>query len=85
MVNIPIFIILTDGLDQNQKTKVTKSATLVTFIIIVAFILVGKYIFEIFRLTIPGFKVFGGIMMFFIVFEMLQLEKPSIKNHLLKV
>lgn len=38
-----------------------------------------KYIFQIFGLTIPAFKVFGGILIFFIGFEMLQSKKSSIQ------
>jgi len=81
IVNIPIFIKLTEGLDQKQKKKVAKTATIVAFIIVTGFIVIGKYIFEIFGLTIPSFKVFGGILIFFIGFEMLQSKKPSIKSH----
>lgn len=81
IVNIPIFIKLTDGFDQKQKRKIGKTATLVAFIIVTAFIMIGKYIFEIFGLTIPAFKVFGGILIFFIGFEMLQSKKPSMKDH----
>ncbi len=64
IVNIPIFIKLTDGLDQKQKRSIAKTSTLVAFIIVTAFIVIGKYIFEIFGLTIPAFKVFGGILIF---------------------
>ncbi|MEQ9378631.1 MAG: MarC family protein [Imperialibacter sp.] len=81
IVNIPIFIKLTDGLDTEKKKQIARTATLVAFIIVTAFILIGKYIFEIFGLTIPAFKVFGGILIFFIGFEMLQSKKSSIKNH----
>lgn len=81
LVNIPIFIKLTEGLEQPKKKAIAKTATLVAFIIVTTFILVGKYIFEIFGLTIPAFKVFGGILIFYIGFEMLQSKKPSIKHH----
>jgi multiple antibiotic resistance protein len=81
IVNIPIFVKLTEGTDYNKKKEISKTATLVAFIIVLAFILVGKYIFEIFGLTIPAFKVFGGILIFFIGFEMLQSKKPSIHRN----
>jgi multiple antibiotic resistance protein len=77
-VNIPIFVKLTEGLDEKGKKKIAKTANIVAFIIVIAFILVGKYIFQIFGLTIPAFKVFGGILIFFIGFEMLQSKKSSI-------
>ncbi len=78
-VNIPIFIQLTKGLDERKKKAISKTANIVAFIIVLAFILIGKYIFEIFGLTVPAFKVFGGILIFFIGFEMLQSKKSSIQ------
>jgi multiple antibiotic resistance protein len=78
VVNIPIFVKLTEGTTEKKKKEIAKTSTLVAFIIVISFILVGKYIFEIFGLTIPAFKVFGGILIFFIGFEMLQSKKSSI-------
>jgi len=80
-VNIPIFVELTNGVDESKKSEISRTSNLVALIIVVAFILMGKYIFQIFGLTIPAFKVFGGILIFFIGFEMLQSKKSSI--HLL--
>jgi multiple antibiotic resistance protein len=81
IVNIPIFIQLTDGIDEKKKKEIAKTSNIVAFIIVVSFILIGKYIFEIFGLTIPAFKVFGGVLIFFIGFEMLQSKKSSIHLH----
>jgi multiple antibiotic resistance protein len=81
IVNIPIFVQLTEGLDEKNKRKISRTANIVAFIIVVAFILIGKYIFQLFGLTIPAFKVFGGILIFFIGFEMLQSKKSSIHHH----
>ena len=81
VVNIPIFIQLTAGLDEHKKKEVAKTANIVAFLIVFSFILIGKYIFQIFGLTIPAFKVFGGILIFFIGFEMLQSKKSSIHQN----
>ncbi len=78
MVNIPIFVKLTEGVDERKKKEIAKTANIVALIIVVSFILIGKYIFQIFGLTIPAFKVFGGILIFFIGFEMLQSKKSTI-------
>ncbi|MGD0710830.1 MAG: MarC family protein [Bacteroidales bacterium] len=78
IVNIPIFIQLTEGVNEKKKKEIAKTANIVAFIIVIAFIFIGKYIFEIFGLTIPAFKIFGGILIFFIGFEMLQSKKSSI-------
>jgi multiple antibiotic resistance protein len=79
LINIPIFVQLTDGLDQKKKQEIAKTASIVAFIIIVAFILIGKYLFQIFGLTIPAFKIFGGILISYIGFEMLQSTKPGVQ------
>ena len=78
IANIPIFVKLTEGLSEKKKREIAKTACIVAFLIVFAFILIGQYIFQIFGLTIPAFKVFGGILIFFIGFEMLQSKKPGV-------
>jgi multiple antibiotic resistance protein len=75
IVNIPIFVTLTEGQSEKNKRRVAKTSSIVAFLIVLAFILIGKYIFQVFGLTIPAFKVFGGILIFYIGFEMLQTKK----------
>ena len=64
--NIPIFISLTEGASKAEKQKVNKKAVLVAFIIIAIFVMLGKFIFELFGITIPAFKITGGILIFFV-------------------
>ena len=40
----------------------------------------GKYIFELFGITIPAFKITGGILLFFVGFEMLMSKKSTIHS-----
>jgi multiple antibiotic resistance protein len=77
IANIPIFVKITEGQDDKKKKEIAKTASIVAFLIILAFILIGQYIFQIFGLTIPAFKVFGGILIFFIGFDMLQSKKTN--------
>jgi multiple antibiotic resistance protein len=82
ITNVPIFIKLTEGQEQKKKREIATTACLVAFVIIVAFILIGKYIFQIFGLTIPAFKIFGGVLVSYIGFGMLQSNKNG--EHLIK-
>jgi multiple antibiotic resistance protein len=82
ITNVPIFIKLTEGREQKKKREIATTACLVAFVIIVAFILIGKYIFQIFGLTIPAFKIFGGVLVSYIGFGMLQSNKNG--EHLIK-
>ncbi|WP_408066191.1 MarC family protein, partial [Zunongwangia profunda] len=40
--------------------------------------ILGKYIFSLFGLTIPAFKITGGILIFFVGFEMIRAQEASI-------
>ena len=79
IANIPIFVKLTEGQNEKKKKEIAKTSTIVAFLIVLAFILIGQYIFQIFGLTIPAFKVFGGVLIFFIGFDMLHSKKTSVQ------
>ena len=78
VANTPIFIGLTGGLDKQSKKRIAKTASITAFIIIAVSVLIGKYIFELFGMTIPAFKITGGILIFFVGFEMLMSVKSKI-------
>ncbi|MFT7119611.1 MAG: multiple antibiotic resistance protein [Nonlabens sp.] len=78
--NMPIFLTLTEGADKEAKQRINLKAVLVAFIIVTVFVLLGNYIFDLFGITIPAFKITGGILIFFVGFEMLQSKKSNIKH-----
>lgn len=82
--NVPIFMSLTEGADQKEKERINKKAIYVAFFIVLTFILLGKFIFQLFNITIPAFKITGGILIFYSGFQMLQSKKSNLK-HLDKV
>ena len=78
--NIPIFLGLTKHADRTTKKVISKKATFTAFIIVAGFIILGKYIFDLFGLTIPAFKITGGVLVFFVGFEMIRAQQSSIDN-----
>ena len=80
IANTPIFLGLVEGEDSTSKKKIAARATITAFIIVCAFIIAGKYIFELFGITIPAFKITGGILIFYVGFEMLMSKKSSIHS-----
>ncbi|MEZ7496912.1 MarC family protein [Leeuwenhoekiella aequorea] len=78
--NIPIFLSLTEGASKEEKQRVNKKGILVAFIIIAVFTVLGKFIFQIFGITIPAFKITGGLLIFFVGFDMLQSRKSGVKH-----
>lgn len=78
--NLPIFLSLVGGADKETKLRINKRAVIIAFIIVSIFVILGKFIFELFGITIPAFKITGGILIFYVGFDMLQSKKSSIKN-----
>lgn len=78
--NMPIFISLVDGADKETKQRINKKAIIIAFIIVSIFVVTGKFIFELFGITIPAFKITGGILIFYVGFEMLQSKKSNVKH-----
>ena len=78
--NMPIFLSLVEGADETTKKRINIKSVLIAFIIVTIFVVLGKFIFELFGITIPAFKITGGILIFYVGFEMLQSKKSDIKH-----
>ncbi len=69
--NIPIFMGLTDKMDNKQRKKVFNTATLVSVILLLVFAFTGQEILNIFGLSIYSFEVAGGILLLIIAIRIL--------------
>jgi multiple antibiotic resistance protein len=80
IINTPIFIGLTEGFDSTQKRKIAIKSTLTAFIILLVMVLFGKLIFNLFGLTLPAFRITGGILVFIVGLDLLRGETPKTKT-----
>ena len=80
IANMPIFISMVGDCDEKTQKEVAFKSTAVAFIITTIFVLLGKFIFELFGITIPAFKITGGLLIFYVGFEMLQSKKSTVKH-----
>lgn len=78
--NMTVFVALTQGIEKKVKDDINKRANIIAFIIVTVFVLLGKFIFELFNISVPAFKITGGILIFFIGFEMLQSKQSNVKS-----
>jgi len=69
--NIPIFIGLTEKMDGEKRRKIFNTATVTSFILLLAFALVGKEILNIFGITLESFMIAGGILLLIIAIRLL--------------
>lgn len=73
---LPIFISLTQGLDQKTKQKVIGESILTALGLAVGFIFLGRTIFKLLGISIGDFMVAGGLVLFCIaVMELLVARK----------
>jgi multiple antibiotic resistance protein len=80
IANTPIFLGLVDGRSEETKKQIARTASITAFFIVATFVIVGKYIFDLFGITIPAFKITGGLLLFYVGFEMLQSKTSKIHH-----
>jgi len=72
IANTTVFAGLVGDMEKSKQTKIAVKSLLITFIIIVLFSVLGKSIFHLFGITLPAFRIAGGILVFLIGYHMLQ-------------
>lgn len=80
IANVPIFLGLTSGDDKQTTKTVALQSLLLAFLVIVVFAIAGKVIFELFGITLPAFRITGGLLVFLIGFHMLQGKQSSVHH-----
>jgi hypothetical protein len=67
----PLFLALTAGMTRGERAQVALRATITAFGTLVLFAVAGLAILSVFGITIPAFRIAGGVLLFFIAFEMI--------------
>ncbi len=81
VANLPAFIGMTEGMKGAQRKQVAKKASTTAFLIVTVFVILGKTIFSLFGLTIPAFKIAGGILIFMAGYEMVRSKEGKKKEN----
>jgi multiple antibiotic resistance protein len=67
----PLFLVLTAGMNRAQRMQVAVRASVTAFVVLALFAVAGAAILGVFGITLPAFRVAGGLLLFFIAFEMI--------------
>ena len=67
----PIFLALTAGMSREERAQVALRSTLTAFGTLVLFAVAGLVILSVFGITMHAFRIAGGVLLFFIAFEMI--------------
>jgi multiple antibiotic resistance protein len=66
----PLYLAVTRGMNREQRSQVSMRASIIAFFILALFALVGNSVLALLGITLPAFRVAGGLLLFFIAFEM---------------
>jgi multiple antibiotic resistance protein len=77
---LPIFLGLTGGQDPAARRHTALRASLTTLLVLTTFAVGGEFIFRYFSITIPAFKVAGGILLFGVALEMMRAEQSNTRS-----
>ncbi|MGD2138021.1 MAG: MarC family protein [Gammaproteobacteria bacterium] len=81
IANTPVFLGLTADDDTGTRRKIAAKALLVSAIIILVFCAAGKLIFTLFGISLPAFRITGGVLVALVGFHMLQGGEHSTVQH----
>src|SRR5215218_4805039 len=77
----PIFVSLTRGMNAAERRRVALRASLIAFGILAFFGLGGEVLLRLLGVGIPAFRISGGLLLFWIAFEMVFERRNDRKQH----
>ncbi len=77
---VPIFLALAGGHDRATQRGSALRAALTCFVVLSSFAAAGAVIFSFFGITIPAFKVAGGILLFAVGLEMMRARQSDTRS-----
>lgn len=80
IANTPVFLGLTADDSPEIRRLVARKAIALSFLIILVFCAAGKLIFELFGITLPAFRITGGLLVFLVGYHMLQGEQSRVQH-----
>ena len=76
---MPVFLTMTKGLSDDERKHIIRRATIVSFLILIAFTLCGQFLFKFFGISTNGFRIAAGFIILKIGYDMLQARYSSAK------
>lgn len=80
--NIPIVLVLTKGMEPEQRNNVVDRASLVATLVLLGFAFAGQWILKYLDISTGSLRVAGGLLLLIIAFRMLEgeLDTPIVEQ-----
>ncbi len=77
LATIPAFLVMTSDDTEQKRRRMARQAAWTCFLVLTIFSLAGTLIFKIFGITLPAFKIAGGLILFLVAIDMLQARRSG--------
>ena len=80
--NAPLFLVLTKGMEIEQRNKVVDKASVVATAVLLAFAFAGQAILDYLNISIGSLEVAGGLLLLLIALQMLngEIDTPIVEQ-----
>ncbi len=68
---VPLFIALTQGMDRDHRRHLAQRACIIAFVLLTLFGLLGEQLLGFIGISMPAFRIAGGILLFLTALDML--------------
>jgi multiple antibiotic resistance protein len=77
---VPIFLALVGDQPKADQSRVALRAAATCLVVLSVFGLAGSFIFHFFGITLPAFKIAGGILLFVVGLEMMRAKRSDTRT-----
>jgi multiple antibiotic resistance protein len=77
---VPVFVALTSGENSGHRRSLAQRASLAAGLILTFFALAGGLLFKFFGVTLPAFKVAGGLLLLLMAIDMLRAQTSRVRS-----
>jgi multiple antibiotic resistance protein len=76
---LPFYVALTQGFTTADRNVILHRSCIVLGSVLAVFALVGRFLFQLFGFTLFAFEIAGGILLFFVAYDMLRGEITKVR------
>ena len=74
---VPTYLVITQGQSQAQRRVTASRACIAAVLLLVTFAAMGRAIFELFGITLPAFRIAGGLILWLVAMDMLRGNRST--------
>jgi multiple antibiotic resistance protein len=74
---VPTYLVITRGETPEQRVRTARRACIAAALLLGAFAAGGRIIFQMFGITLPAFRIAGGLILWLVAMDMLRAQRST--------